>query len=371
MPSIKVRQYRCYAADKRLSMDIYADNLVRSVQSSRVSISPFRPRSRLERFSELPLVMRYLRYVHYARLVQDKRAHIHHIIDHGYAHLHPRLGSGKKCITVHDLIPLLHWKGQLLPVGESDKVRKPWLNLHSLSYLNRFDSIIADSDSTANDLVNYLNIDRALIDVIPLVIGAQFSPASDEDIYAFTERYQLDRTCKWIMVSGQEFYKNHPICLQVLKDLRDNHSGEIKLVRAGRPSADFDEIVVKLGLEQSVKTIYLEHQHELPMLYSFVSCLLFPSLYEGFGMPVAEALACGTPAVISDRGSLPEVGGKLCPTLNPYDVKGLSHAVYRMLFDDAARAYIQQEGPSWVRQFRTEAVAPKVEAVYQRLMSES
>ena len=153
--------------------------------------------------------------------------------------------------------------------------------------------------------------------------------------------------------------------------MAEHHHSKIKLIKTGRPSADFDAVVQELGLEHLVKTVYLDDQQELPILYSFIDCLLFPSLYEGFGMPVAEALACGTPAVVSDRGSLPEVGGKLAPALNPYDIKGLSQAVYRMIFDDGARAFVRLEGPKWVQQFRAETVAPQIQALYQQMRSDS
>ena len=352
-------------------MDIYADNLAKALQSSRITVGTFLPTSYLERFAGLPLVMRLLRYLHYPWLVRAKQAHIHHILDHGYAHLLPRLGAGKKCITVHDLIPYLHWKGHLQPVGDVQKPRRPWLNQYSLSYLKHFDRIIADSQCTADDLVNHLDIDREKIEVIAPIISDLFKPVSDKKVFEFTERYQLDRSCKWIMVSGQEFYKNHRISLQVLKDLAEHHHSKIMLIKTGRPSADFDAVVQELELQHLVKTVFLEDQQELPILYSFIDCLLFPSLYEGFGMPVAEALACGTPVVVSDRGSLPEVGGEIAPALNPYDIKGLSRMVYRMMFDDGARAFVRLEGPKWVRQFRAEAIAPQMEALYQEMVSDT
>ena len=182
-------------------MDIYADNLAEALQSSRVTIGTFLPTSTLERFAQLPVVMRLLRYLHYPWLVRGKQAHIHHVLDHGYAHLLPRLGSGMTCVTVHDLIPYLHWKGHLQPVGDAQKPRRPWLNQYSLSYLKHFDRIIADSQSTANDLVNHLNIGREMIAIIPPIISDHFKPVSHQEVFAFTERYELDRSCKWIMVS--------------------------------------------------------------------------------------------------------------------------------------------------------------------------
>lgn len=362
--------YRCFESDQRVSMQLYADYILEAFSHRPLNIRGYQPSSQLELFSANRLVMRYLRYVHYPRAVSKIKlgADIHHIVDHGYAHLLPRLGEGKKVISVHDLIPMLHWRG-LLGVQGSDgaRIRKPLLNLHSLSYLSGFDQIIASSENTAADLVNHLGLQSENIKVVFPIIGAQFDIADTQLVTEFVNEYGLETDCKWLLISGREFYKNHQTCLKVLKALTRQTNFKVKMIKTGVVSEEFDRSVKKFGLEGLVRSVYLKDRKQLALLYNFVDCLLFPSIYEGFGMPVAEALACGTPVVSSDRGSLPEVGGDLAIRLNPYDVHGLSKAVYQLISDKNAKRSMRNQGPDWVAQFRPATIANQLERIYHGL----
>lgn len=359
-------------------MGVYANSLDLSLRQNNCEVSHFTPQAWLERYKHNVVIMRYLRYIHYPRLVArqfDDSADVHHVIDHGYAHLLPKLPSGKRVVSVHDLIPLLTWKGALAsepvelgqPGARPAPTRKPLLNLHSLGFLSGYDQIISSSESTARDLVTHLGIERELIAVVPPALQNIFSRASDHQIESFRQQYGFDSATKWLLVSGRQRYKNHATCLRVFKQLLSQVDASIGLIKTGLPSPEFEALVRHHGLEGNVRSLFIEKHSDLPVLYSMADCLLFPSLYEGFGIPVAEALACGTPAVVSNRGSLPEVAGKLIPALDAFDVDGLAEAVQQALFDQAYQQHIAQQAPPKMQRYSIENVGRQVAEIYQAI----
>jgi len=360
----RVCHYRCFKADARTSMEIYAESSALALRDKPIRLNVFQPKSWLEEYSSSVFVMRFLRYWQYPRSIGHLNADIHHVLDHGYAHLFPRLKQGVSCITVHDIIPMLHWKGLL---GAQRKVKKPWLNLKSLGYLNRFDHIVAISNSTRDDLLEHLQIKAEKVSVIPPVISPRFQIIDRLRVDEFARKYSLDPDAKWLMISGREFYKNHRTSLQVFKTIFKNGEKNLRLIKTGLPSSDFTAMVSSLGLESKVTEIYLEDVNELPLLYSFVDCLLFPSLYEGFGMPVIESMACGTPVVISDRGSLPEVGGDIALQSDALDVEKLAQAVTQCLNDRVLIERFRTEGPKHAAQYSADRVGDQLEHFYQRV----
>ncbi|MBL4672542.1 MAG: glycosyltransferase family 4 protein [Arenicella sp.] len=371
---ITLGHYRCFDADKRMSMEIFADSLAAVVDREQYALQTIRPRSMLEHYSSNRFAMRYLRYWHYPQMAKSISVDLHHVLDHGYAHLCPSLkaanGQSKTCITVHDLIPMLTWNGRIRSAnGNKISGRKPWLNLKSLSHLANYDRIIAISLSTKNDLIDHLGLAAEKIDIIPPVIDDIFKPSEEPLIDDFADKYHLDRDCKWLMVSGSEYYKNHRTCLQVLAELNRQHDTEFRLIKTGFLSSDFNAMVTELGLEAQVRSIYLDDISEMVQLYGLIDCLLFPSIYEGFGMPVAEALACGTPVVTSNRGALPEVAGKLAPTCDAGDVQALSLEVASMVFDRQRQEQIASSGPVWIKRFRQAAIKPKLENFYHATLN--
>lgn len=373
MAKIRVRQYRCFVADKRTSMDVFADSFAlafKEAQSHKISIDQFQPSSPLERYSTSSFVMRYLRYWQYSHSINNKTTDhdavdIHHVLDHGYAHLHPKLSNAKTCSSVHDLIPMLQWKGV---IGKAPP-RKPWLNLKSLSYLSRYDRLVTISNNTKQDMIEYLKLPAERIDVIYPLIADHFKPMGSVQSAEFAQKYGLSTECQWLMISGREHYKNHEICLAVLKKLTEETDFDIRLIKTGLPSIEFDQQVQKLGLEKHVTQLFLTEVAELPLLYNFVNCLLFPSLYEGFGMPVAEALACGTPVVSSNRASLPEAGGTLALYNEADDVDGLCQSVLDILSDKKIEQKIKQYGTQWCEQFRAPAIAKKYQQLYSSMLN--
>lgn len=379
--SLSVRLYRCFRSDQRISMDVFADSMREAIEQCGVPTFEYTPKSSLEQFKDNVWVMRYLRYFDYPRKVgklDSKVPAIHHVIDHGYAHLYPRLGSGPKVVTTHDLIPLLTWKGMLAGSNSTEKPsslkksashKKPRLNIHSLNYLSCFDHITAVSESTAGDLVEHLGVEKGKITVIPPVISSRFKPADASQVCEFRHNYNLTESAKWVMLSGAEHYKNHESSLRAFLQVIENTDIPLKLVRTGKKSTEFDRLLKKYGLENHVRQIYIENADDLPILYSTIDCLLFPSLYEGFGMPVAESLACGTPVVISDRGALPEIAPDLLDVTDALDIGGLATQLVRSLENQDWRSKVAEVGPQQVKKYSQDNVGRQYHALYSELIN--
>ena len=358
-------------------MDVIANSMEDSLLTLGHDVINFQPVSPLERFAPNRIVMRYLRYADYARQVVKSAnsygADIQHVVDHGYAHLVPHLKSKLRICNAHDLIPLLTWKGRIeeldldgQPIGSGKKSRKPLLNLHSLNFLKKFDHIVTISESTANDLVDYLGISNDRITVIPPALNPAFGPTDTSLIKSFRKKHDLDESIKWVMLSGREAYKNHPNAFRAIHQLSESTGQKIGIVRAGLASREFDELVNRYAMQDITRSVFLDHS-ELPALYSAVDCLLFPSLYEGFGMPVAEAVACGTPAVVSNRGSLPEVAGDLAVMVDPFDIVGLAEALKLAIYDNRYRGYVRQKGFNAMAKYHPHKIGQSLDELYSRL----
>lgn len=359
---MRVRLYGGFAADQRLSMQIYAQQLLRSVQSENIDIDLYTPHSNLEKYHHSRWVMRALRYLHYPRQVSDIDVDVHHVVDHGYAHLHKRFVRGASCVTVHDLIPLLVSKGL---IESSQAARVPWLNKYSLSFLRQFDCVVTPSRSTALDLSQYLNLNEENIAVIPPMVSDFGSNPTKQELQEFCARHSLPQDTRWILITGQEFYKNHETSLRVLSTLREqNH--EVRILKTGVLTEEFQSHVHEMGLEHFVHSVFLQDQGQMKYVYALAHCLLFPSLYEGFGMPVIEALSFATPVVCSSRGSLAEVGGNLVERCDPFDVKALAHSVLKS-FEKASSASFAADCQAYVAHFRPTTVAEKWRSLYLRL----
>ena len=359
MANKAVNLYHGFAGDQRLSMDIYAASIVQAFSKSRWTVSTVQAQSWLERFSNNRTVMRYLRYFQFPNSVRAKHADIHHVVDHGYAHLAPSLSAGKKIVTVHDLIPLLTYSGVIKTQARQSA---PRLNMRSLSYLSDYDQIIAVSESTRNDLISHLDIDAKLIEVIPPIIGEQFQPLNADKIAGFAKQHKLPDNSYWLLVSGNEFYKNHAISLRVLKRLNEASKTPVRLLKTGPSSRLFTQEVQALNLQSLVHYVYLHSIDDMPLAYNFVDCLLFPSLYEGFGMPVIEALACGTPVVASGAGALRELFPEQGNLLDPSDVEGFTTAVKNQL---SSPSVALEEAR--IERFRPDAVSQRIGELYSSL----
>jgi len=274
-----VTYYNTFKADYRLSMEIYAQRLSDAMQSqfcgkamdNELAIENFVPQSS----SILPfnnrLTMRYLRYFSYPRQVQGRCSQIHHITDHGYAHLISKLGAGAKIISVHDVIPFLAWKGLIRGVDAS-VFRKPILNLYSLKYLSEFDHIITISQQTKSDLLEYFSVPESKLSVIPPIIDQRFCPQSADRVAQFKQRHELNNDRQYVLLPGSAFYKNLKGSLAALKDLCAKNP-DLTILKTGVADVEFNRQVHEKRLSDRVSQIYLEDKSELPLLYSSVDCL--------------------------------------------------------------------------------------------------
>ncbi len=262
---------------------------------------------------------------------------------HATEHLLPRLHR-RTVLTVHDLIfkrlPQTHtWKN------------RTFLSTGMPLFLQQADAIIAVSAQTKRDLEDIYHVASSRVTVIPEGIEAHFRPVARDapDSRAIQNRH--GPYC--LMVGTLEPRKNHAAVLQALAWLRAR--GHIlKLVIVGGQGWKFSpvqDLVTELDLQAQVEFVGFVPEALLPAYYSNAIALLQPSLYEGFGFPILEAMACGTPVVTSNRSCLPELVGSNALVVNPDDIPALGDTMQRLWQQPELRDALRAKGLRHARQF--------------------
>ena len=238
--------------------------------------------------------------------------------------------------------------------------------------VGRADHILVSSQATRADLVALLGAPEDRITVHMLGVDALFRPSSPEAIQACRARWGLP--ANYVLFVGTfEPRKNIPTLLQAYSHLRRDVPDAPPLVLAGRRgwlSDDIQQTVETLALDDRVIWVENPPRDDLPALYSGAAALVLPSHYEGFGLTALEAMACGTPPVVSDRSSLPEVVGDAGLLVNPDDEDSIADALRRLLTDSALRAALRDAGLARAATFTWRRTAEIVRTVYQRVMAE-
>lgn len=282
--------------------------------------------------------------------------------------------------TVHDLIPLIF--------KESTSAKNRFIFKMNFSFLKYADCIIAVSQNTKKDIVKILGI--AEENVLVIHNGVDHLHKTDQGLEKRTRNEICDESPFILYVGGLDPLKNIPTIIRAFDKISEKH-GNLKLVMVGADGEkmrDLKSMTRKkrfsfLSPDQSFRTllermlrsgkIILKGYLEIPDLIAYyrdAELFLFPSLYEGFGLPPLEAMSCGTPVVASDRSSLPEILGKAALYVNPEDAEDLARSVNQLLEDDSLRMKHKEAGLQRAAQFRWEETGRKTLALYQTLFEE-
>lgn len=279
---------------------------------------------------------------------------------HAAEHLLPKITSARSVFTLHDTAYLLFPHYHLIQ-------NRIYLSLMMPRFLARADAIICVSENTRRDAMRFYRLDPAKVHVIPEGVEPRFQPSlSSEQRAAVRAKYRLPE--RFILYVGTiEPRKNLSTLLEAYAALRFQHP-DIGLVVAGGKGwlyESFFERLRVLGLESVVTLTGYVPEADLPALINCAEVFAYPSVFEGFGLPPLEAMACGVPVICSNASSLPEVVGEAGVLLPPTDAAAWTQALGRVLSDAALRADLCARGPLRAQQFSWEAAARRTLAVYQ------
>jgi glycosyltransferase involved in cell wall biosynthesis len=281
---------------------------------------------------------------------------------HCPAFVGPLIGSCPSVVTIHDLSFLRYPSFFRL-------ANRVYLSAFTRLSARRARRVIAVSGHAAQEASRLLGVEPERIDVVYNGVDPDFRPLPDESVERFREARGLPATFL-LFVGTLEPRKNLVRLLQAFSRLRQ---GQVKLVVAGGLGWMCDELwdqVVHLGLAESVVfTGYLPRE-ELPMWYNAALALVYPSLYEGFGLPVVEAQACGTPVIASSGGALPEVAGDAALLTDPRDVSQMRDQMDRVVKDRAIRRELAARGIANARRFSWQNTVESTVQTYRRALVE-
>lgn len=268
-------------------------------------------------------------------------------------------------VTVHDLIPLIlpAYRGSIL-------VR--WYTRLVAAGARRARAVITDSLSSKRDITTLLEIPAARVHVVHLAANEIFRPVRDaQALAAMRQKYDLEGEYV-LYLGGFDHRKNLKMLLLAFAALVDDSSLKARLVIAGplpgRESSFFPDpraMAERWDLKDRVSFIGWVPDEDKPALYSEATLFVFPSLYEGFGLPPLEAMSCGTAVITSNRGSLPEVVGDGAMLVDPQDADDLARAMNALLRDEVQRKELSAKGLERARVFSWKKTATQTMEIYK------
>jgi glycosyltransferase involved in cell wall biosynthesis len=295
--------------------------------------------------------------VHVPRLAERAGADLLHSL----ASTAPLHGRVPRITTIHDL------NYKLVPEAHFG-VRGLGMRVLIPASARRSRRIVVDAESTRRDLVEHLRVPAAKVDVVPLGVSAApaVAPAPEPELRA---RHGLDDRPVILSASAKRPHKNLARLLRAVAAIPERRRPALVIPGYATPhEAELRALAQQLGVAGDVAFPGWVDAAELEGLYALATAVVFPSLYEGFGLPVLEAMGRGVPVATSDRSSLPEVAGDAALLFDPTDVDAIRAAIERLLSDGAERERLRAAGRERAAGFTWERTAELTVAAYERAL---
>jgi glycosyltransferase involved in cell wall biosynthesis len=275
----------------------------------------------------------------------------------------PPVGRARRVLTIHDL------SFRLVPEAADAGLRR-YLERVVPRSARRADLVLADSQATQRDITVHLGVPAAKTAVLYSGVGPEFQPVGDAArLAAVRQRYALP--ARFVLSLGTlQPRKNYRRLIQAYAGLQRDGNPDWDLVIAGRPGwlyADLAEDVQRLGVSNRVHFLTNAGDADLPALYSLAEVFILVSLYEGFGLPALEAMACGTPIIVSNVSSLPEVAGDAGIQVDPLNVPAIASALTALTTDADRRSELRARGLRQAATFTWERAAQQLADHYRQV----
>jgi len=262
-------------------------------------------------------------------------------------------------VTIHDIIPHVFPDKYL-----SNILERIWYELAIRVSIHRSDKILTISNFSKEELIRYYDVDSSKIEIVSLAYNKAFRKIEDKSMLNdVKERYRLNN--KYILaIGGSEYRKNIQRLINVyLKNFRDDY----ELIVVGGKWRDID--LSKKYQGENIRFITGVPEEDLIAIYNMASVFVFPSFYEGFGIPVLEGMACGVPVITSNVSSMPEVGGDAAIYFNPYDEKDMADKIRMVLDNEQLRDVMVKKGLEKVKEYSWDKCARETLKVYEEVLS--
>lgn len=355
------------------SMDVYADGIISGLQAVRpsweiVDLKP-QPIDRRSRSVFHRVQKYYERFWRFPQQVQQQVADIFHIIDPSEAHITYWLKKKNKpvVVTCHDLVNF-YCKNNLQGSVELPFIsRGMWL--HAIKGMKYADRVVAVSSVTAKDTTQILDIEPARISVIPNAVEAIFQPLPKEQAKSFRQKHGISpETVCLLNVGSNHPRKNLSTILKVIEILRQQGLS----VHLWKVSADFTDeqkaFIQTQGLENHVSYLGKPDKSILVQIYNAADILIAPSLHEGFGITLLEAMACGIPVITSKVSAMPEVVGDAGVLVDPTDCQAIADAVCHLQNNPVYYQELVNKGLVRSQSFTWEKTAEQIAEIYEKVL---
>lgn len=280
---------------------------------------------------------------------------------HSPAYVLPFFAKIPSIVTVHDLISL-----DFPALCQNETAL--YYNLFISKSIANATKVLTVSNTIKKDILKrFPYIDESKIEVIHHGIHKRFRRIKSLPLLAAIKaKYSLPSHFL-LFVGNLEPKKNINRIIESFLVLKKDSAFQHKLVIVGKKGWKFGSIfdlLKKHDLQEEVLLLGYVDKEDLPAIYSLADIFLFPSLYEGFGIPVLEAMSCGCPVIVSNRGALPEISGNICPQVNPYSISEIVEKTNLLLHDKDQRNSQIEKGLQWSENFRWGTAAEKTLTLY-------
>ncbi len=274
------------------------------------------------------------------------------------------IASKKRIVTIHDV-------NHLSNPSNFNILKRLWAKVLYKNAIKKSDQIITVSEFSKSEVLKYFEVNEQKINVIHCGVKQTFGKLKNEEVCAL-----ILPDSYFLYVGNVKPHKNLITLLKAYKELDKSIRATYKLVILGKKEGFITndhkifDFIEKHNLEKDIRFTGFIKDHEVPIVYKQAAMFIFPSLYEGFGLPILEAMSCGVPVLSSDRASLPEIGGEASLYFDPLNPRELKEKITLLINDKKLQSEMIKKGIEHAKKFNWERSVQKYLEILNKLLSE-